>query len=68
MPNSGHNRDFRQRERRFMPTAMAIEDAGSRRLQPGPGLEGWYALADQFLGTFEKHYRPADGGVRPMNL
>jgi hypothetical protein len=47
---------------------MAIEDAGSRRLQPGPGLEGWYALADQFLGTFEKHYRPADGGVRPMNL
>jgi superfamily II DNA or RNA helicase len=68
MPNSGHNRDFRQRERRFTPSASAIEDAASRNLQPGRGPEAWYALADQFLGTFEQQFGPAHGGARVMNL
>lgn len=62
MPNSGHNRDFRQRERRFTPSARAAEDAASRTLQPARGPEGWYALADRFLDTFEHHYGPAHGG------
>ncbi len=68
MPNAGHNRDFRQRERRFMPSPQAIEDATSRSLEPGPGPEGWYALADQFVGTFEHHYGPAQGGGKAMSL
>jgi superfamily II DNA or RNA helicase len=56
MPNSGHNRDFRQRERRFTPSTSAIEDAKSRDLNPAMGPEAWYALADQFLDTFEHQY------------
>jgi len=67
MPNSGHNRDFRQRERRFNPSAVAAEDAASRGIEPGRGPEAWYALSDQFLDTFERHYAPAQGG-RAMSL
>jgi hypothetical protein len=68
MPNSGHNREFRQRERRFMPSANAIADAASRSLQPGRGAEAWYALAEQFLDTFEHHYGPSHGGGGTMTL
>jgi superfamily II DNA or RNA helicase len=67
MPNSGHNRDFRQRERRFTPSARAIEDAKSRKLDPATGPEAWYALADQFLDTFEHQYALAPSG-RAMTL
>ncbi|HND53963.1 MAG TPA: hypothetical protein PLV92_16245, partial [Pirellulaceae bacterium] len=56
MPNSGHNAEFRQRERRFIPSAEAVEDAKQRNFAPGAGAESWRALADQFLDTFPRRF------------
>jgi len=66
MPNSGHDRDFRQRERRFTPSKTATEDAATRSIQPGRGPEAWYALADQFLDTLQ--CAPAHDGGGVMTL
>jgi len=56
MPNSGHNRDFRLQERRFMPSQEAIKDAESRNMTVSVGPDGWRALADQFLDTFPRRF------------
>lgn len=60
MPTSGHNSEFRQRERRFTPSADAIQDAAERGYQPRTGDETWRALADQFLDTFHRRFSPPD--------
>lgn len=66
MPTSGHNSEFRQRERRFTPSADAIQDAAERGLQPKTGDETWRALADQFLDTFHRRFTPPDDPTSTM--
>lgn len=66
MPTSGHNSEFRQRERRFTPSASAIQDALERGYQPVTGEETWRALADQFLDTFHRRFTLADVGAAEM--
>ncbi len=63
MPNAGHNRDFRARERRFIPSANALDDAAGRNHVAPARPEGWYALADQYLDTFQQRYaHPTSAG------
>jgi superfamily II DNA or RNA helicase len=62
MPSAGHNRDFRAKERLFMPSSPAIEDAKTRGIAVGGSIDAWRVLADQFLDTFEHYFtlRPRD--------
>ncbi|MFO0905258.1 MAG: DEAD/DEAH box helicase [Pirellulales bacterium] len=59
MPTSGHNVEFRQRERRFTPSESAIHDAQSRNITPGRAVDSWRSLADQFLDTFHRRFEPS---------
>jgi hypothetical protein len=52
MPNSGHDRSFRDRERRFVPSEKAAAEAIERGFTPGQTNAAWFALAEQFLDTF----------------
>lgn len=56
MPNSGHNKDFREQERRFTPSQEPIKDAEIRNMTVSLGQDGWRALADQFLDTFHRRF------------
>jgi superfamily II DNA or RNA helicase len=58
MPSAGHNRDYRERERGYTPSAEALEDAERRGIRPGAnaGPTFWYVTADRFLGTFDRYY------------
>lgn len=56
MPNAGHNKDFRERERRFVPSEAARVDALGRGLKPTTGEGAWRVLADQFLDTFQERF------------
>ncbi len=56
MPSAGHNRDFRQREWTFQPSAEAEEDAARRGIKTSSAKHGWFVRADAFLGTFERYY------------
>lgn len=51
MPSSGHDRNFRERERRFQPSEMAAAEAREHGLTPSETPDGWRCLADQFLDT-----------------
>lgn len=63
MPNSAHNNEFRERERRFIPSAAALEDAQTRGISPGTNKDAWRTRADQFLDTFRNRFAwaPAKG-------
>ncbi len=58
MPSAGHNRDFRARERGYLPSAKALEDAAARGIvaseKAGPNF--WYVCAARFLDTFDRYY------------
>lgn len=56
MPNSGHNRDFRLQEKRFTPSQEAIKDGEGHNMTVSVGPDGWRALADRFLDTFDKRF------------
>ncbi len=56
MPGAGHNREFRRRERRFVPSEAAQSDALGRGYKPASTADGWRVLADQFFDTFEKRF------------
>ena len=56
MPNSGHNKDFRQQERRFSPSPEAIKDAETHNMTIPVGQDSWTALADRFLDRFHKRF------------
>jgi superfamily II DNA or RNA helicase len=65
MPSAGHGPEFRSRERRFVPSAGAIDDARAHGIvAPGPAPAGyWRALADQFLDTLHRKYRVGGGST-----
>lgn len=56
MPHEGHGPAFRQREYAFAPSPEAAEDAHRRGIEPGTTRDAWRVLADQFLGTFDRHF------------
>lgn len=58
MPNSGHNREFRERERRFIPSEAARADAERRGMKPTSGDAAWFVLGEQFLDTFQAKFLP----------
>lgn len=59
MLSAGHNASFRERERRFVPSHSATEQAIALGFKPGVTRDAWYVLADIFLGTFERIYSTA---------
>lgn len=58
MPSAGHNRDFRARERAYVPSQEAVTDAAARGIKPGPnaGPQFWFVSAARFLDTFDRYY------------
>jgi superfamily II DNA or RNA helicase len=58
MPTAGHNREFRQRERGFVPSAAAIADANERGIAPreGASRDYWRVRADMFLDGFAQRF------------
>jgi ATP-dependent helicase IRC3 len=56
MPSAGHNRDYRARERLFMPSPEAVADAAERGHVCGTSKDAWRVLAEQFFDTFEEYF------------
>ncbi|MDX9724313.1 MAG: DEAD/DEAH box helicase [Myxococcota bacterium] len=51
MPTLRHSKEYRVRERRFVPTQEAIDDALARGFEAPVERAGWRNLATQFLHT-----------------
>lgn len=64
MPSAGHNRDYRARERLFVPSAAAVTDAEARGHVPGTSKDAWRVLSEQFLDTFEEYFALRPPGTR----
>jgi hypothetical protein len=56
MPYAGHNPEFRDRERRFVPSAEAMSEALRRGIRTANTTGAWRARADGFLDTFQKRW------------
>lgn len=61
LPYSGHNKDFRAKEKAFVPSDKAVEEAKDQGLK----LEGitpdyWRVRADQFLDGFHRRFKLPD--------
>jgi superfamily II DNA or RNA helicase len=61
MPDQGHSQEFRERERNFRPSSLAIEDAAQRGFHEGKIVDHWRIMSDQFLDTYHKRYLLASG-------
>ncbi|MDX9722775.1 MAG: DEAD/DEAH box helicase [Myxococcota bacterium] len=57
MPNDYHSKQYRVRERRFVPTQAAIDDALARGFELPTEQAGWRNLANQFLDTLHERYK-----------
>ena len=59
MPSAGHDADFRARERNFVPSPQALEEANALGLVPGTGsaVDYWRVRAEMFLDTFERYFQ-----------
>ncbi len=57
MPSAGHNAEFRERERRFVPSPTAVEGARAKGILPGSTPDAWRVQGDIFLDTLERHFR-----------
>lgn len=66
MPSAGHNPDFRARERQFLASPHAIEEAKAIGIAPGTGSppDFWRVKAEQFLDTFERYFEWKQPGAR----
>jgi hypothetical protein len=51
LPSAGHNRNFKERERRFRPSREAAEEARAAGFEAPDTADGWRVLADQVLDT-----------------
>jgi hypothetical protein len=58
-PSAGHNADFRARERQFLASPSAREEAQALGLVPGPSaaVDYWRVRAEMFLDTFERYFQ-----------
>ena len=59
MPSAGHSADFRARERNFSASPVAVAEAKTLGLVPGPGsaVDYWRVRAEMFLDTFERYFQ-----------
>lgn len=59
MPSAGHNADFRARERNFIASPTAIEEARTLGIAPGTAsaVDYWRVRAEMFLDTFERYFQ-----------
>jgi len=66
MPSAGHNAAFRARERGFVPSARAIEEAKALGLTPvgSSAVDYWRVRAEMFLDTFERYFQWKQPGAR----
>lgn len=64
MPHAAHNADFRARERLFVPSDRAVDEARALGVQPGTTPGAWRALGDMFLGAFDARFSPKRPGSR----
>ncbi len=69
MPSSGHNPDFRLRERGFEPSVAAVEEAAKLGIVRGAksSADFWRVRADNFLDTFQRYYAHKKPGAA-MNM
>ncbi len=56
MPYAGHNPEFRDRERRFVPSPEAVSEASRRGIKAANTTGAWRARADGFFDTFQKRW------------
>lgn len=56
MPYAGHNPEFRARERLFVPSSEALDEALCCGIKPAKTTGVWRARADGFLDTFQKRW------------
>lgn len=59
MPSAGHNADFRARERNFVASPAAVEEARALGIEPGTGSspDFWRVRSEMFLDTFERYFQ-----------
>lgn len=59
MPSAGHNADFRARERNFVASPKAVEEARALGVVPGTAsaVDYWRVRAEMFLDTFERYFQ-----------
>ena len=59
MPSAGHNPDFRARERNFVASPTAVEEARALGVAPGgsSAVDYWRVPAEMFLDTFERYFQ-----------
>ena len=64
MPNNGHDKDFRERERKFTPSKIAIEEAesieeaGKQKYKYTDSVDYyWYTVSNQELDTIHWDYK-----------
>ena len=57
--NPGKLQDFRARERNFSASPVAVAEAKTLGLVPGPGsaVDYWRVRAEMFLDTFERYFQ-----------
>ncbi len=58
MPSAGHNPGFRERERKFVASPAAVEEAAAIGIEPKAGSPSdfWRVRAEMFLDTFERYF------------
>lgn len=56
MPYAGHNPDFKARERLFVPSPEALDEALRSGIKPATTTGTWRARADGFFDTFQKRW------------
>lgn len=66
MPSAGHNATFRARERGFVPSPQAAEEAKALGLVPigSSAIDFWRVRAEMFLDTFERYFQWKHPGSR----
>lgn len=67
-PSAGHNADFRARERQFLASPGAREEAQALGFSPGPSaaVDYWRVRAEMFLDTFERYFQWKQPGTMAM--
>lgn len=61
LPYSGHNKDFRAKEKVFVPSDKALEEAQNLGFKlEGTVADYWRVRADQFLDSFYRRFKLSD--------
>jgi hypothetical protein len=64
MPYAGHNPDFKARERLFVPSSEALDEALRSGIKAATTTGAWRARADGFLDTFQNRWVVGKPGLK----